>query len=663
MSGRLAVRTALLVITVVVAGAFTSPSTASTIRIACYGWNSAPAACFDEARDDTLRCDLGSLVGPDFNGSIYHFGFISRGNDNICSGLGDTEPDSSCTYDLTAWFEPGSIPIGHVVGPGGNDQAASIEGPQWQGHIPTDFTAVRLEYQQRAPCNDIRTTIVPIHWAQLAPPSDKGPILVWGRNDYGQCAGPDPDSLFFSIAAGCFHSLGLKADGSLVAWGSNPEGQCDIPSPNSGFVAVSGSWATSFGLKSDGTIRGWGRNDWGQCNPPSPNSGFVAVSAAGGEHVLGLKADGRIIAWGDCRCGKCDVPLPNSDFVAIAAGYDHSLALRADSSIAAWGCCDSGECDVPQPNAGFIAIAAGGHYSLAIRSDGSVVAWGSNDRGQCNVPEPNADFVEVAGGEFHSLGLKSDGSIIAWGSNLFGQCTVPDPNAGYGAIAAGYGHSMALRTTTPGACCLPDGRCIYSLEEQCAAVGVWQGTGSSCQPNPCPPGGACCQSDGTCMVTTETNCASPGIWQGPDTTCEPNPCFHGACCLQYVCDWHTQSGCLARGGVFMGNGTLCEPNPCVSGVDDASRVTTLSLTASPNPSTGQVVIRYALPKPTVVTIELFNASGSLVRRIDKGQRAAGAYSTPWDGRDDNGRELPTGVYFARIVAGQGSAMGRAVIAR
>ena len=38
-------------------------------------------------------------------------------------------------------------------------------------------------------------------------------------------------------------------------------------------------------------------------------------------------------------------------------------------------------------------------------------------------------------------------------------------------------------------------------------------------------------------------------------------------------------------------------------------------------------------------------------------------STPWDGRDDNGRDLPTGVYFARILTGAGSAMGRAVIAR
>jgi flagellar hook assembly protein FlgD len=75
------------------------------------------------------------------------------------------------------------------------------------------------------------------------------------------------------------------------------------------------------------------------------------------------------------------------------------------------------------------------------------------------------------------------------------------------------------------------------------------------------------------------------------------------------------------------------------------------------------MIRYTLPKPTVVTIEVFDAAGGLVRRLGEGHRPAGAFSTPWDGRDDAGRELPTGVYFARVVTGEGSAMGRAVIAR
>jgi len=48
-----------------------------------------------------------------------------------------------------------------------------------------------------------------------------------------------------------------------------------------------------------------------------------------------------------------------------------------------------------------------------------------------------------------------------------------------------------------------------------------------------------------------------------------------------------------------------------------------------------------------------------VRRLTEGQRPSVVFSTPWDGMDDAGRELPAGVYFARVVTGQGSAMGRA----
>jgi predicted outer membrane repeat protein len=138
----------------------------------------------------------------------------------------------------------------------------------------------------------------------------------------------------------------------------------------------------------------------------------------------------------------------------------------------------------------------------------------------------------------------------------------------------------------------------------------------------------------------------------------------GACCfLDASCVVLNQSDCENQQGTYMGAGEVCDPNPCVSGVEDAAQAASLKLTTTPNPSTGQVMIRYALPKATMVTIEVFDAGGGLVRRFDEGRRPAGAFSVSWDGRDDNGRDLPTGVYFARIVTGQGSAMGRAVIAR
>ncbi|HOB74995.1 MAG TPA: RCC1 domain-containing protein, partial [Phycisphaerae bacterium] len=76
-----------------------------------------------------------------------------------------------------------------------------------------------------------------------------------------------------------------------MAWGDNDYGQCNVPAPNSGFVVVAAGWFHSLGLKADGSIVAWGANWYGQCNVPAPNSGFVAV-AAGGHHNLAIRGDG-----------------------------------------------------------------------------------------------------------------------------------------------------------------------------------------------------------------------------------------------------------------------------------------------------------------------------------------------------------------------------------
>jgi len=64
-----------------------------------------------------------------------------------------------------------------------------------------------------------------------------------------------------------------------------------------------------------------------------------------------------------------------------------------------------------------------------------------------------------------------------------------------------------------GACCPGDGSCAIVLSPGTACTGTYQGTGSTCVPNPCPqPTGACCLPDaaGTCVDVTAASCASQG---------------------------------------------------------------------------------------------------------------------------------------------------------
>src|SRR3990172_5438455 len=182
----------------------------------------------------------------------------------------------------------------------------------------------------------------------------KGKIVGWGS----QVVGVDLDGGFIAVAAGEYHSLGLKADGSIAAWGQDWYGQCDIPSPNGDFIAVAAGEYHSLGLKAEGSIAAWGRNGSGECDIPSPNADFVAV-AVGGRHSLGLKKDGSIVARGSNEddwgywLGQASPPDGN-DFVAIAAGGNRSLALKADGSITAWGsdgCVMPGQCKslLPMP--------------------------------------------------------------------------------------------------------------------------------------------------------------------------------------------------------------------------------------------------------------------------------------------------------------------------
>jgi alpha-tubulin suppressor-like RCC1 family protein len=257
-------------------------------------------------------------------------------------------------------------------------------------------------------------------------------LTTWGSSP----AGTPADGDLVAVAAGSYHSVGLKEDGSLTAWGLNNHGQTDVPAGND-YVAVSAGEYFSVALKADGSLTAWGRNVSGETNAPA-GSGFVAV-AAGGYRGVALRGDGSLAAWG--VVGAAGLPQ-ETDFVAVAAGGYHSLGLRADGSLTAWGSNTYGQADVPA-GTDFVAVAGGLFHSVALRADGSLIAWGYNEHGQAGAPSGN-DFTAVTAGAFHNVALKSDGSLAAWGRNDNGQANVPD-GTGFLSVAAGREYSLALR--------------------------------------------------------------------------------------------------------------------------------------------------------------------------------------------------------------------------
>jgi hypothetical protein len=86
-------------------------------------------------------------------------------------------------------------------------------------------------------------------------------------------------------------------------------------------------------------------------------------------------------------------------------------------------------------------------------------------------------------------------------------------------------------------------------------------------------------------------------------------------------------------------------------VPEAPTYETRLFPVAPNPFTGTTTIRFTLAMDEHVTLRIYDARGSLVRTIQEGGLTAGEHRPTWNGRDNRGKQVSTGVYFVRLCAG------------
>ncbi|MFO8062270.1 MAG: T9SS type A sorting domain-containing protein [bacterium] len=72
---------------------------------------------------------------------------------------------------------------------------------------------------------------------------------------------------------------------------------------------------------------------------------------------------------------------------------------------------------------------------------------------------------------------------------------------------------------------------------------------------------------------------------------------------------------------------------------------------TPNPFMNDVRIQYGISKTVHTNITIYNTAGQLVKVLVDEDKEAGYYSANWDGKDNNGKVLPSGMYFYRLNAG------------
>ena len=270
----------------------------------------------------------------------------------------------------------------------------------------------------------------------------EGSLYSWGDATEGQVGDGTftdrpspvpvgPSFVWRSAAAGGFFSVALRHDGSLYTWGANNYGQLGlggfdyahkaspqrVGSANDWVAAAAGMYHV-LALKANGTLWSWGYNFDGQLgigNRTSTNvptqvgsaTDWIAISA-GGYASHGIRADGSLYSWG------------NNGFGQLGLG-DQTLRTTPTrvGSANTW-----------------VAVNGGGNHTLGLTVAGGAFAWGSNLEGQLGTGEgtfktsptavsPATGWVGISGGDFHSHGVRNDGTLYGWGLNSTGQLGDP----------------------------------------------------------------------------------------------------------------------------------------------------------------------------------------------------------------------------------------------
>ena len=193
--------------------------------------------------------------------------------------------------------------------------------------------------------------------------------LIDQNPDLGQSAVPPGLGNCNRIAAGAFHTVVIRGfasgtGGEITAWGA---GEIDQSANNGGFGGF--TWGQSLppygfptpryldiaagkyhtlALKIDGTVAAFGAGTtatttspkYGQSIVPA-NLGICTKIAAGGYHSLAIKGGDTISGWGagttnnsiSPNYGQLIPPTPNVDWLQISAGEFHTVAIRDTSTI------------------------------------------------------------------------------------------------------------------------------------------------------------------------------------------------------------------------------------------------------------------------------------------------------------------------------------------
>jgi len=114
------------------------------------------------------------------------------------------------------------------------------------------------------------------------------------------------------------------------------------------------------------------------------------------------------------------------------------------------------------------------------------------------------------------------------------------------------------------------------------------------------------------------------------------------------------------------------PTPTKAGTDDWGLSPTKEATVPekfsleqnyPNPFNPETEIRFQLAEASQVVVRIYNTLGQRIRILTDREYRAGLHSIRWDGRDNNGNAISSGIYLYKLQAGSFSQIRKMTLLR
>jgi len=104
-------------------------------------------------------------------------------------------------------------------------------------------------------------------------------------------------------------------------------------------------------------------------------------------------------------------------------------------------------------------------------------------------------------------------------------------------------------------------------------------------------------------------------------------------------------------------------SPTLAGVGDTPPASAALLGNAPNPFDHATDIAYRVTTPTRVQLRVYDVTGRLVKSLHDGMAPIGTNTSSWDGTDQAGHRVPSGVYFCSLVSNGVTQTGKMLVIR